>query len=313
MEITIGGLTAKSGEKVQGYYEGDGFKIPVTIICGKKEGKTALISGGFHGSEYDGIKVCMELAQELTPKDVQGGLIIASILNENGFYGRKAEKNPTDRENIYKCFPGQKDGSESERIAYCFEHDFLKKSDYFIDLHGGNMFEKVATFTYYAPSDNVADASKKMAKAVNSKYMVTGKNYKGAINYAGETLGIPSIVIERGGFGTLNYKNVKSYKKDVLNVLKTIDIINDKAVSHRPFNIEEIEIVRSKYNGCFMECFTAGDYVKKGDVLAYITDVFGNTIDTLKASYDGIILCQIDTFACEKDKLLFALGKVRAI
>lgn len=313
MEITIGPLTAKNGEKVQGYYEGDGFKIPVTIICGKKEGETALVSGGFHGSEYDGIKVCMELAEELAPSDIRGTLIIASIINENGFYSRRAEKNPTDAANIYKRFPGKVDGTESERIAYCFEHDFLKKANYFIDLHGGNMFEKVAAFTYYSPSEGVADESKRMAKAVNSKYMVSGEKYKGAINYAGEVLGIPSVVIERGGFGKINFKNVKSYKKDVLNVLKTVGVIEDKADRYRPFDIVETEVVLSEHNGCFMECFAPGDYVKKGDILAYITDVFGKTVQTLRAPYDGIILCQIDTFACQKDKLLYALGKVRAI
>lgn len=313
MEITIGNLSAKSGEKVQGYYEGDGFRIPTTIICGKKEGETVLISGGFHGSEYDGIKVCMELADELTPNDIKGTLIIASIINEQGFYSRRAEKNPVDAGNIYKTFPGDKEGTESERIAYWFEQDFLKQANYFVDLHGGNMFEKVAAFTYYSPAEAVAAKSKEMAKAVNSKYMVSGKQYKGAVNYAGEVLGIPAIVIERGGFGKINFKNVKSYKKDVLNVLKTVGAIDDKPSMHRPFNIEEIEIVRSEHNGCFMECFAPGDYVKKGDILAYVTDVFGKNLQTLEAPYDGIILCQIDTFACEQGKLLYALGKVRAI
>lgn len=313
MEVTIGKLSAKSGEKVQGYYEGDGFRIPVTIICGNKDGKTVLVSGGFHGSEYDGIKVCMELGEELTPKKIKGTLIIASLVNENGFYRRKAEKNPTDKENIYDSFPGKEDGTESEKIAYCFEHDFLSCADYFVDLHGGNMFEKVTAFTYYAPAKEVIEESKKMAKAVNTKYMVKDHDPNGAINYAGEKLGIPSIIIERGGFGALNFRNVKTYKKDVLNVLKTIEIIDDKADRYRPFDIDEIEYVASDHNGCYMECFTAGDYVRKGDILAYVTDIFGKTIETYKAPYDGIILCQIDTFACEKGKPLYILGKQRAI
>ncbi|MBQ9625192.1 MAG: succinylglutamate desuccinylase/aspartoacylase family protein [Clostridia bacterium] len=313
MEITIGTLTAKSGEKVQGYYEGDGFKIPVTIICGNKEGETLLLSGGFHGSEYDGIKVCMELANELEPSDISGCLIIASLINQNGFFNRRAEQNPTDKTNIYASFPGKKDGTESERICYCFEQDFMKKADYFVDLHGGNMYEKVAVFTYYAPAESVREKSQEMARAVNSKYMAMGHMESGAVSYAGRELNIPAIVIERGGFGALNFRNVKIYKKDVLNVMKTIGMVKGRPDRYRPFNIEEVEFVFAEDNGCYMECFSAGDYIKKDDVLAYVTDVFGNTIKTYKAEYDGVILCQIDTFACQEKKLLYTIGKVRAI
>lgn len=312
MEVKIGNLSAKSGDKIQDYYQGDGFEIPVTIICGKKEGKTVFITSGFHGSEYDGIKVGIEIAEELTPSDIIGNLVIANAVNLKGFYSRKADKNPTDTENVYTSFPGKQDGTESEKIAYSITNDFLTVADYFIDLHGGNMFERVTAFTYYAGNRDVQDASKSMAKAVNTKYMVKAKIESGALNQAGK-MGIPSIIIERGGSGTLNFRNVKTYKRDVMNVLKTVGTIDGKADGHRPFNITESDYVNSERNGCYMECFSAGDYIKKGDILGYTTDMFGKVVETHKAPYDGVILFQIDTYACEKDKPLYAIGKLRAI
>ena len=46
-QFTIGGLTAKRGEKVNGFIsvEGTRIQLPVTLICGTQEGETVLISG----------------------------------------------------------------------------------------------------------------------------------------------------------------------------------------------------------------------------------------------------------------------------
>ena len=57
-QFTIGGLTAKRGEKVNGFIsvEGTRIQLPVTLICGTQDGETVLISGGVHNAEYVGGK-----------------------------------------------------------------------------------------------------------------------------------------------------------------------------------------------------------------------------------------------------------------
>ena len=51
--LRVADLEAKPGEKVSGYVHviGAEFGIPVTLICGEKEGGTVLISGGVHNAE----------------------------------------------------------------------------------------------------------------------------------------------------------------------------------------------------------------------------------------------------------------------
>ncbi len=53
-QFIIGGLTAKRGEKVNGFIsvEGTRIQLPVTLICGTTDGETVLISGGVHNAEY---------------------------------------------------------------------------------------------------------------------------------------------------------------------------------------------------------------------------------------------------------------------
>ena len=61
--LRVADLEAKPGEKVSGFVHiiGAEFGIPVTLICGEKEGETVLISGGVHNAEYVGIQAAMQL------------------------------------------------------------------------------------------------------------------------------------------------------------------------------------------------------------------------------------------------------------
>lgn len=46
--VKVGNMSAKTGEKTSGYVQvkGTEIELPVTIICGEKEGETVFISGG---------------------------------------------------------------------------------------------------------------------------------------------------------------------------------------------------------------------------------------------------------------------------
>ena len=55
-DIILAGRTIKRGEKIQDFITipGTEYRTPVTVINGKGEGKTVLISAGVHGGEYPG-------------------------------------------------------------------------------------------------------------------------------------------------------------------------------------------------------------------------------------------------------------------
>ncbi|WP_406541272.1 succinylglutamate desuccinylase/aspartoacylase family protein [Clostridium ljungdahlii] len=67
--IKVGNMCAKTGEKVSGYVQvkGTDIELPVTIICGEKEGKTVFISGGGHSADYYIDLHCGDGYEELTP------------------------------------------------------------------------------------------------------------------------------------------------------------------------------------------------------------------------------------------------------
>lgn len=48
-----------------------------------------------------------------------------------------------DGKNLNRVFPGNAEGSVSEKIAYFMEKELFKISDYYIDLHCGDGYEEI--------------------------------------------------------------------------------------------------------------------------------------------------------------------------
>ena len=106
--LRVADLEAKPGEKVSGFVHiiGAEFGIPVTLICGEKEGETVLISGGVHNAEYVGIQAAMQLADELDPKKIAGNIIVIRLMNRTGFEHRTMSLTYEDGKNLNRVFPG---------------------------------------------------------------------------------------------------------------------------------------------------------------------------------------------------------------
>ncbi len=128
-EFSICGLTLKNYGKIQDYVKilDTETKIPVTIINGKNEGKTVLITAGIHGGEYPCIRTAIELARDINPEIVNGQIIIIHPVNMQAFKDKSAGIVPEDGKNINRVFPGDKNGTISDKIAYVITHEFQDK------------------------------------------------------------------------------------------------------------------------------------------------------------------------------------------
>ena len=149
-QFTIGGLTAKRGEKVNGFIsvEGTRIQLPVTLICGTTDGETVLISGGVHNAEYVGIQSAIQLSHDLEPDKINGKVIIIHLMNPSGFEHRTMSLVYEDGKNLNRVFPGGPHGTMAEKIAFTVEQEFFTKADYYIDLHCGDGFEGLVSYVY---------------------------------------------------------------------------------------------------------------------------------------------------------------------
>lgn len=309
-------LEAKAGEKVSGYVKVENTELflPITLICGKKEGKTVLITAGVHNSEYVGIQTAIELANNIRTNEVLGNIIIMPLINRSGFEHRTMSLTYEDNKNLNREFPGKENGSVSEKITYFIEKEIFKLCDYHIDLHCGDGYEELTPYVYCQgkASEKVKEISLKMAKAVNVNYIVKSQcDRGGAYNYAG-TLGIPGILIERGCLGKWSKEEVTEYKEDVINVLGVLKILNKENIElgDKHKILDNVIYVNSDYTGCWYPEYKVNDSFKKGDILGVIKDYFGNVLYTCIAEVNGVILYQVASLSVLKGGPMITYGEV---
>lgn len=314
-ELIVGNLSAKAGEKTQGYLkvEGTTEEMPVTIINGKREGKTLLVTAGVHGCEYTAIKAVMELSRELDPEEVHGQVILVHPVNLKGFKKKTAALMPEDGKNILRVFPGNNEGSVSEKIAYTITTELISKADFYLDVHGGDLHEDLLPHIYYPGSSekHITEASIKIAEVFDVPYYVKSMTTNGTYTTAALG-GVPSLLVERGGAGIIKAEDVILYKRDILNVMAKLNMI-EYTSGKRKFKPVEIKNARyedSRYEGCWICYVKPGDYISKGQKLGDITDFFGNVIYSCTAEFDGVILYNTVAFSVAEGDSLVAYGEV---
>lgn len=315
-QLTIQTITADSGEKRSGYINIPGTQVmlPVTVVCGHKEGKTVLITGGIHNAEYVGIQAAIEVAELLDPDQIEGNIIIVNLVNRTGFEHRTMSVVYEDGKNLNREFPGNPEGTLGEQICSFMEKEFFSKSDFYIDLHCGDGYEELTPYVYSQgkASEIVRGLSKKMASAVEVPYLVLSSSDRGgAYNYAG-ALGIPGILLERGCMGAWSREEVRRDIEDVKNILRVMQVLKDgeeaKVFHHK--DITEVTYEDSAYTGCWYPCFKAGDIVSKGDVLGIIKDYFGKELDKCIAKHNGVILYQTASLCILENGPMIAYGQL---
>ena len=292
----IAGYDVSVGEKKEVFVrvEDTDEYMPTTLINGKKEGKTVLITAGIHGGEYEGIHAACEMARDINPEDICGKLAIIHPVSVQTFEAKEENITPIDGKNLNRVFPPQKNGTLTDKIAWTLWEKFQSKVDFHIDMHGCYS-DWITPHVYYTgvADDDVVEMARKAAECVDVKYMVRSVDTKGAYNHAGVN-GIPGILIERGHSNLLSDRDTELYKKDVRNVLRYLGVINEevKKLEKKAVEVTNLVYVNSKSHlkGCWHPNIRIDDEFKKGDKLGEVRDFFCNVLDETYAEYGGVIL-----------------------
>lgn len=298
----------------------DSTFIPVTIFHGKLPGKVLGITAGVHGYEYPPIIAAQELTKYLKPTEMKGTVILVHVANVEGFLGHRLRVNPLDNKNLNRVFPGSENGTITEKIAFAISNQVIKKCDYFLDIHAGDANSELRPYSGYYKYDDVASLSaqgKAMAMALGFEFIVQFGNEKKvpeqSIYCSREAIrqNIPAVDIECGGFGQAGPLEIQYIVTAVKNLFSHLGIQKGpvQSVSNHVF-IKNRTDVLSTHTGIFYTRIKAGDYIRKGMLLGYITDFFGNHLSDIIAPADGVVLYMANTPPVSKDEQLFNIGLI---
>ena len=315
-QITFGGITAAPGEKAQGYAPvlDSGHTMPITVVNGAKEGKTVLITSGVHGGEYPCIQTAWELAAELDPSQISGQVVLIHPVSVSSFITRTSYYTPEDGKNINRAFPGDRNGSLADQIAYVLTHEFHDRADYYFDLHGGDLQESLPTQVYYpytpeVPDPKVAKECRAMAGLVDATYKIKAPIPSTAAVSAA-IRGVPSLMIEMGGRGLWSREEVDRYKAILYNLLRYTGTLPGQAVppSHQVAELFGAFTPNSPADGAWYPAVALGDPVRKGQKVGEVRDILGQPLQEIFSPADGVVVYLIVSLAVKGGEPLLSIG-----
>ncbi|WP_395848371.1 succinylglutamate desuccinylase/aspartoacylase family protein [Cystobacter fuscus] len=324
-DFAIGPVVARPGSAVSGQLPvpngvDPGTFIPITLIHGARPGPILALIAGVHGSEYAPILALQRVRPQLEPGRLAGTLILVHAANVPAFLGRTVYTGPVDGKNLNRSFPGNPEGTVTERIAYVLKERILRRADVVVDLHAGDANEALRPWTgYYAKhgSPEVIARSRELALAFGVDHIVMFPMENLSADkalYTGATavaLGKPSFDVEVGGYARATPEQLALIERGVFSLLRHLRMLEGKPspVEH-PIFIERRANLKSEVDGLFYPTVEVGQWVRAGTLLGYVTDFFGNRIAEHRAPHGGVVLVLFATPPVRSGETVAVVGEV---
>lgn len=276
------------GEKLQFMMHpyDDNYDIPITVINGINEGKTIVVSAGVHSGEYPGIAACSILSEQINPININGRIIILHCINTSGFFAKHERYMPEDGGNMNGVFPGYKEGTISKKLATFLEVNIMSEADFIVDLHSGGGEEPLLPCLFFpvAASEEVNKISLEVAKATTINHLIASTAKNGFYSYA-TTKGIPAILLERGAYNKCEREDYEAYVEDIYLILDYFKVLykKDKNPSEVKFVWKKTDYITCEQTGLWYSDIRPGMILKKGALIGYVKDFFGNILAEYRA------------------------------
>jgi predicted deacylase len=314
-KITIGPLRAEPGTRVTGLVPVDvgvaTLQIPVVVVNGSAPGPRVSVTAGIHGAEYVSIAALRRVALGLDPAAVHGSLVAVLTASPAAFAARTIYVNPLDGLNLNRQFPGDPDGSPTQRLARWLTENVIAGSDAFVDMHCGDMNEALVSFTGIEDTgDPAVDArSRELAEAYGLRYLLIGPS-PGTTTTAAATLGIPAVLGEVGGQGRWPEEDVTLHAAGLRRLLRAAGLI-DEAPAEPAFDTETLPSeawMRATTTGYWHPAVRVGDRLVAGAVVGEVQDAFGTVLERPTAPMDGVVIFLVSSLAMNAGDPLLALA-----
>ena len=283
---------------------GDSWQIPVMIANGSK-GPCLGITAALHGNELNGISTIHSLWDHIDPKSLRGTLILVPILNTAGFLN--GEREFSDGKDLNRVMPGSPNGTPSEVYAHTIITKVVSKFQYLIDLHTAS-FGRINSL--YVKADLSLPAIKTLALEQNPQIIVDKKGPDGSLREEAARLGIPSITVEIGNPYLFQKNYIKPSIDGLMNTLIELGMIDaeKKAAGKKPVLCNDSHWVYASTAGILKVYPALAKRVKRGEVVASITNVFGQEEVVVRSPANAIVIGKSTNPVCDVGARIIHLG-----
>jgi uncharacterized protein len=287
-----------------GYVEPEpGLALPCTILRGRKKGPKLLVTAGVHGAEYSAIEAARRLAA-LDPARLSGELTILPVINIKAFWSHQPYINPLDGKNINRVFPGDPNGTASDRLAAWLVQTGMRGMDAYVDLHCGDIIEALLPFAIFPDGDA---RSGELATASGFSYVVRS-SASGHSYGAASKLGIPGVLLESGGNGLWSEESVGLLETGVELIMAKLGMLSDVGGTRPAPLVCRMAVTKAPVSGYWHPAVTPGATVERGATVGVIHDLVGPGKRTILAEHSGPILYHVTSLAITEGEPLVGIA-----
>ena len=291
---SLGTATAAPGEIDTGRLEvgcgpdGSPVALPVAVINGRQGGQTLYIQAVSDGDELNGLGVIQRVVPQVDPAELSGTVYVVAIANYFAFQVNE-HRNPVDNTKLNRAYPGDADGTSTERIAQT-TFEAASEADMVLDLHQGStsrMIEEVRVRC--GRHHSLHDECLELAKVFGCGYVLDQKGPDGQLARAAPDEGVPTVDPELGGSVGLDPESVEAGVEGVFNVLEYYGFLPGRVQTRPQTRSTGFDQYGAPTGGLVDFETDLGQRVSAGTTLYAVTNMFGERQVTVTADSDGIL------------------------
>jgi predicted deacylase len=302
--FTVGTATAERGRTATGVIAvpagvDSALDIPVAVIHGARPGPVVAFVSGSHGTEYASIVAMQRLIPRVDAKQLAGTVIVVPLINIPSFLTMTPHINPTDRKGMNASYPGDAQGTQTQRALALIASQVITPADVVVDLHGGDLDENLRPYSYWfrggRPAQDSAGLALIMAFGldhiivtdVNPTAPNAGRSLSGQALVRGKTV----LVAESGRSGIVAPEDLTALVDGSLNILGALKMLERRGrrVTRPVWLLGAGARIAADSAGFFFASVDRDATVKAGQVVGYTTDYLGRKTADVRSPIDGLV------------------------
>ncbi len=264
-------------------------------VVGQAAGPTVAVLGGVHGDELEGVLAARRIARLLDPAELAGTVRIAAPAHPAAWQA-VTRSSPLDGQNLARVFPGDDDGTPTERVAAFLTSRVIAGADLLIDLHSaGEGFDMPLLVGYHAGPGPVCARSAAAAAVFGAPFVWQHLEASpGRSLSAAAACGVPSVYVEGRGGGQVRRRDLDCYVDGVLRVLHHLGMTTtappapDSVVVRGDGDTDGG--ILAEETGYLVTSVEVGEQVTAGATLGEVVDDDGTPVASVRSPRDGMVM-----------------------
>ncbi|MGR3804925.1 succinylglutamate desuccinylase/aspartoacylase family protein [Marinibacterium profundimaris] len=284
--------------------------MSVHVVHGRSPGPTMFVSAAIHGDEIIGVEIARRLLRSPQLDRIAGTLMVVPIVNTFGFLNHS--RYLPDRRDLNRCFPGSETGSLAGRLAHIFMTEIVARADLGIDLHSAAIHRENMPQIRVSPGK---PGTMVHADAFGAPVVIRSKLRDGSLRKEAQRHGVDILLYEAGEGLRFDEQSARVGVAGILRVMHSLGMIPQDGVPLAeavPVKASVTAWERSPAGGLLRAFKATGEMVEQGELLAMISDPFGEVEEEVRAEESGLIIGRTNLPLVNEGDALFHIAQISA-